>query len=206
MWDGIDLREFDPAALRQRLAVTFQDFLTYDLTAAENIGLGDLPASADRRRIVAAARLVDLDDCLSALPDGYDTMLSSMFTADNGTQGALLSGGQSQRLALARTLMRDDAELMVLDEPSSGLDAEAEHRIHQRLQRQRGHRTSLLVSHRLSALRAADRILVLDRGQIIERGSHDELMSAGGSYARMFALQAQAYQDDRLGPVVQPTS
>ncbi|HET9896629.1 MAG TPA: ABC transporter ATP-binding protein [Streptosporangiaceae bacterium] len=198
LWDGIDLRELDPAELRRRMAIAFQDFLTYDLTIAENIGIGCLAAGDDRVKIAAAARLVGLDDKISALPAGYDTMLSSMFTGDDGEQGATLSGGQRQRLTLARTLMRHDADLMVLDEPSSGLDAQAEHQIHQRLACHRSGRTTLLVSHRLSALRDADQILVLDAGRITERGTHDQLMTAAGSYARLFALQAHGYQDDRV--------
>jgi ATP-binding cassette subfamily B protein len=200
-WDGVDLREFDPDELRKRLAVTFQDFLTYDLTAAENIGIGDLPAITDRQRIISAARVVGLDGSILRLPHGYDTILSRTFVGESGEGGALLSGGQNQRLVLARTLMRNDADLMVLDEPSSGLDAEAEHRIHQALASHRGRRTSLLVSHRLSAVREADRILVLEDGQISEKGTHDDLMTAAGSYAHLFTLQASAYQDDRLRPI-----
>lgn len=206
LWDGADLRDLDPAELRRRLAVTFQDFLTYDLTVAENIGIGNLAACGDRQRITAAARLVDLDDSIASLPGGYDSMLSATFLGEGGDQGAQLSGGQNQRLVLARTLMRDDADLLVLDEPSSGLDAEAEHRIHQRLQQHRSGRTSLLVSHRLSAVREADHILVLDAGRIAERGTHDQLMAAGGSYAHMFTLQAAGYQDDRLRPLVPQSS
>jgi ATP-binding cassette subfamily B protein len=201
LWDGVDLRDLDPAELRHRMAIAFQDFLTYDLTVAENIGIGHLPASGDRAKVAAAATLVGLDEKISALAAGYDTMLSSMFTGDDGERGAALSGGQRQRLTLARTLMRHDADLMVLDEPSSGLDAEAEHLIHARLAHYRYGRTSLLVSHRLSALRDADQILVLEAGRIAEQGTHDQLMTAAGSYARLFALQALAYQDDRLRPV-----
>ncbi len=198
LWDGIDLRDLDPAELRQRLAITFQDFLTYDLTAWENIGIGDLRARQDRQRIIVAARMADLDDAVRSLPHGYDTVLSRKFSGEAGEQGTLLSGGQNQRLALARTLMRENADLMVLDEPSSGLDAESEHRIHQALQRHRQGRTSLLVSHRLSAVRDADQILVLADGRITERGTHDDLMAGAGRYARLFALQASAYQDERV--------
>lgn len=198
LWDGVDLRDLDPAALRQRLAVTFQDFLTYDLTAAENIGIGDLPARQDRERIITAARMADLHNAVTSLSSGYDTILSRTFAGDNGAAGTLLSGGQNQRLALARTLMRENADLMVLDEPSSGLDAESEHRIHQALQRYRRGRATLLVSHRLSAVRDADQILVLADGRITERGTHDGLMGRAGDYARLFALQASAYQDERV--------
>jgi ATP-binding cassette, subfamily B, bacterial len=201
LWDGTDLRDLDPVQLRRRLAVTFQDFLTYDLTVAENIAVGELEAREDRERIIAAASLVGLDETIRALPLGYDTLLSRTFTGEAGENGTLLSGGQNQRLALARTLMRRDADLMVLDEPSSGLDAEAEHQMHRALQRHRRGRTSLLVSHRLSAVREADRILVLSDGEVAEQGTHDELMALGGGYARLFTLQASGYADDRLQPL-----
>jgi ATP-binding cassette, subfamily B, bacterial len=201
LWDGTDLRDLDPVELRRRLAVTFQDFLTYDLTIAENIGVGDLTARDDRQRIGAAAALVGLDETIRRLPQGYDTMLSRMFTGEAGETGTLLSGGQNQRLVLARTLMRRDADLMVLDEPSSGLDAEAEHQMHRALARHRRGRASLLVSHRLSSVREADRILVLSAGKVAERGTHDELMALGGDYARLFTLQASGYADDRLQPL-----
>jgi len=193
-WDGRDLRDIDPAELRRRLAITFQDCLTYDMTAGENIGIGDLAGSDDAERIATAAAAVGLDEAIRRLPQGYRTVLSRRFAGQDGEQGALLSGGQNQLLALARTLMRADADLMVLDEPSSGLDADAEHRIHENLLRLRQGRTSLLVSHRLSAVRSADRILVLGSGRITELGTHDQLMATAGSYARMFKRQAADYQ------------
>jgi ATP-binding cassette subfamily B protein len=201
-WDGHDLRELDPAELRRRLAVTFQDFLTYDISVAANIGIGDLAALTDRPRIAAAAALADLDRHIAGLPGGYDTILSRAFLDEEGEQGTQFSGGQNQRLVLARTLMREHADLIALDEPSSGLDADAEHRIHQALAGHRRGRTSLLVSHRLSAVRDADRIIVLEAGQITEQGRHDELMRAGGSYARMFTRQADGYRDHRPEPVI----
>ena len=202
-WDGRDLRDLDPVELRRRLAATFQDCLTYDMTAGENIGVGDLAFAGDAGRIAAAAAGAGLDEAIRGLPQGYRTMLGRRFAADEGEQGVLLSGGQNQLLALARTLMRVDADLMVLDEPSSGLDADAEHEIHENLRRLRQGRTSLLVSHRLSAVRSADRIIVLRDGRIAEEGDHDRLMAAEGSYARMFTRQAADY---RLADAVRPTA
>jgi ATP-binding cassette, subfamily B, bacterial len=199
LWDGVDVRGFDVTELRRRLAVTFQDFMIYDLSAAENIGLGDLSRLDDRDAISRSAGLAGLGQTLGALPRGYDTLLSrTLYDGAGDAAGARLSGGQSQRLALARSLMRDDAELMILDEPSSGLDAEAEQEIHRSLQSHRGSRTCLLVSHRLSAVREADVIAVLAAGEITELGTHDQLMAAGDGYARLFALQASGYQDDRV--------
>ncbi|MEU4834043.1 ABC transporter ATP-binding protein [Streptosporangium sp. NPDC023615] len=196
LWDGVDLRHVDPAALRRRVGVVFQDYMSYDLTARENIGLGDLDALHDRSRIEDAARRAGVDAVLAALPRGYETMLSRMFSpeSDDGTEnGVTLSGGQWQRLALARAFLRDERELLILDEPSSGLDAEAEARIHASIGAHRAGRTSLLVSHRLGTLREADRLVVLEGGVITETGTHAELLEEGGVYARLFALQARGY-------------
>ncbi|WP_204007693.1 ABC transporter ATP-binding protein [Virgisporangium aurantiacum] len=197
-WDGVDIRTVAPAELRRRIGVLFQDFMAYDLTAAENVGLGDLDGFADRSRIEHAARTADVHDAIEATARGYDTLLSRMFfkesDKDNPETGVMLSGGQWQRLALARTLMRDRCDLLILDEPSAGLDAEAEHQIHQRLRDHRHGRTSLLISHRLGAVRDADLIVVLADGRIVEKGGHAELMSASGAYARLFTLQAAGYR------------
>jgi ATP-binding cassette subfamily B protein len=196
-WGGVDIRDLDVVALRARIGVVFQEFMTYDLTAAENIGIGQVADLGDRSRIVAAARAARVADTVAALPNGYDTVLSRTH-ADEDQTGVTLSGGQWQRVALARCLMRTDAELMVLDEPTSGLDAEGEHRVHDTLRRHAEGRTRLLISHRMAALRGADLIVTLVDGRIAERGSHDELMDSGGEYARLFRLQADGYQDVRV--------
>ncbi|MFI0793620.1 ABC transporter ATP-binding protein [Micromonospora rubida] len=198
LWDGVDLREFDPASLRERMSTVFQDYTCYDLSARENIALGDLSAIDDQPRLTAAARRAGAHDAVSRLPKGYDTLLSRMFRdpdADDPKGGVLLSGGQWQRLALARAFLRDQRDLLILDEPSSGLDAEAEYEIHARLRAHRQGQTSLLISHRLGTLRDASQIAVLDGGRITELGDHQELLAAGGTYARLFALQSTGYRD-----------
>lgn len=199
LWDGTDLRDMDPTELRRRIRAVFQDATAYDLTAAENIAIGDLESLADRPRIEAAAHEAGVHDVLSALPKGYDTLLTRIFyseaneAADPST-GVTLSGGQWQRLALARGLLLKDADLLILDEPSSSLDAEAEHEVHTRLRAHRAARTTLLVSHRLGVVREADHIVVLSGGQIIESGGHAQLIERDGAYARLFALQASGYR------------
>lgn len=200
LWDGVDVRELDARALWLRMAATFQDFMTYDFTAAENIGLGDVARLKDGARIRDVARLAEMDEKLAALSSGYDTLLSRVLAGENedGAPGVSLSGGQWQRVALARSLMRQDVDLLVLDEPSSGLDAAAEFQIHQTLERHGEGRARLLISHRMSALRSADTIAVLSDGRITEQGTHDALMAAGGEYARLFSLQASGYQDERV--------
>jgi ATP-binding cassette subfamily B protein len=194
-WDGVDIRELDPAQLRARISAVFQDFMSYDFSAADNIGIGQLRHREDPDRIRRAAEQADVDQAISALPRGYATLLSRIFPTDEeGDRSASLSGGQWQRIALARAFLRDDADVLILDEPSSGLDAQVEHALHRRLGRLRHGRLSLLISHRLNALRDADMIIVLDDGRVAETGTHDELVTAGGRYAELFTLQSDGYQ------------
>ncbi len=199
LWDGVDLREMRVAELRKRLSAVFQDFMVYDLTVAENIGLGDLDRIDDLDAVRRAAVAAEVDTKVSGLPRGYQTLISRTF-ADTapGAIGTMLSGGERQRLVVARSLLRTGADVLVLDEPSAGLDAAAEYQLNRTLQEHRAGRTCLLISHRLSALRDADLILVLADGRIVESGDHDTLMSTGGEYARLFALQAERYQDPRV--------
>ena len=192
LWDDVDVRDLDPASLRRRIGAVFQDFVAYDLTAAENIGLGDVDHLTDRQRIADAAARAGIHDTVTGLPQGYDTLLSRLFTDPDGP-GTQLSGGQWQRIAVARSFLRGDRDLLILDEPSSGLDAESEHEVHAGLVALRAGRTSLLISHRLAAVRDADRLVVLVDGQIAEDGDHASLVGAGGTYARLFDLQARGY-------------
>jgi ATP-binding cassette subfamily B protein len=206
LWDGVDLRELDPVGLRRRIGAVFQDYVEYDLTAAENIALSDMDARDDRNRIRLAAEQSGIHEAVDRLPLGYDTLLSRAFAPDSDNDdgdaetGVMLSGGQWQRLALARSLFRTGRDLAILDEPSAGLDAEAEDEVHRTLRSHLVATTSLLISHRLNAVRQADLVAVLDQGQIIERGRHSELLAAGGEYARLFTLQSSGYQNGATPP------
>ncbi|MFH0518503.1 ABC transporter ATP-binding protein [Streptomyces sp. M41] len=208
LWDGVDIRDVDVRALRERISAVFQDYMDYDMTAAESIAQGDLTALDEPGRVHGAAVRAGVHDVVAALPNGYDTLLSRMFFADadghDPHTGVTLSGGQSQRLALARAFVREERDLMILDEPSAGLDAAAEYGIHSSLRAHRKGCTSLLVSHRLGAVREADVIAVLRHGRLVERGSHDELVAAGGEYARLYALQASGYRSG--GTAVPPAA
>jgi ATP-binding cassette, subfamily B, bacterial len=200
LWDGIDIRELSVESLRERVGAVFQDYMSYELPASENIGLGDLTALDNMARIRASARMAGIDEALEALPRGYQTLLSRLFIdaedAANPNTGVLLSGGQWQRVALARAFLRERRDLLILDEPSSGLDAEAEYEIHSRLRAHRSGATSILISHRLGSVRDADRIVVLADGAIAEQGTHAQLLAADGEYARLFLLQAGGYRDE----------
>ncbi|QWF80615.1 ABC transporter ATP-binding protein [Amycolatopsis sp. CA-230715] len=187
--DGVDIREFDPGELRARISAMFQDYVTYQATAAENIGLGDLARIEDRPRIEEAARRAGADERIDQLARGYDSPLGRWFD-----DGVSLSGGEWQKIALARAFMRD-APLLVLDEPTAALDAQAEHELFTRLHELSRGRTTLYISHRFSTVRQAGRILVLDNGKLAEFGTHGELMAVGGGYADLFTLQASAYLD-----------
>jgi ATP-binding cassette, subfamily B, bacterial len=200
LWDGVDLRDMEPAVLRDRISAVFQDYMTYELSARENIAVGDLSRAEADEPVAAAARRAGIDDTLRALPKGYDTLLTRTYLdladKENPQTGVLLSGGQWQRVALARALLRGGRDLVILDEPSSGLDAEAEYEIHSSLHAHRHGRTTILISHRLNAVRDADNIVVLADGMVAERGNHTCLMAAGGMYAKLFSLQARGFAGD----------
>ena len=192
--DGTDLRQITPDRWRAKLAGAFQDFAQFEFAARRSIGLGDLPRSDDHDSVTAAVTRAGATDVVDRLPDGYDTQLGA-----SRPGGAELSFGQWQRLALARGFMRDDPLLTVLDEPTAALDAETEHALFERYaeQSRAGHRdgrVTLLVSHRFSTVRTADLIIVLQGNRVAEFGTHDELMSHGGTYAELYSIQAQAYR------------
>jgi ATP-binding cassette, subfamily B, bacterial len=205
LWDGVDLRQLDLAGLRDRISVVFQDYMTYDLTAAENIGVGDLDVAGRNDALIAAAQRAGVHDTLAALPSGYRTLLTRSYfdlhDKENPQTGVLLSGGQWQRVALARAFLRGSRDLRILDEPSSGLDAEAEHEIHAGLAADRRNCATVLVSHRLNTIREADHIIVLSDGIVTEQGHHDALMTRSGIYARLFSLQARGYAPHGEEPV-----
>jgi ATP-binding cassette subfamily B protein len=188
--DGVDIREYDPDELRTRVSAMFQDYVTYQGTAAENIGLGDPTRLEDRAHIMDSARRAGADERIERLPNGYDSPLGRWFD-----QGVSLSGGEWQKIALARAFQRE-APILVLDEPTSALDARAEHDLFSRLRELSEGRTTLYISHRFSTVRQAERILLLEHGQVAEYGTHEELMAAKAGYAELFTLQAQAYLDE----------
>jgi ABC-type multidrug transport system fused ATPase/permease subunit len=187
--DGLDLDAWDRAVLRKRIGVIFQDFVRYQLAAGENVGVGDVRAFSDPDRWRTAAEKGMAHDFLHRLPEGYDTQLGRWF--DDGHE---LSIGQWQKVALSRAFMRDDADILVLDEPTASMDAEAEATVFERFGRLADEKMVILISHRFSTVRIADEIVVIEKGTITERGTHESLMEGGGQYARLFTLQAAGYQ------------
>jgi ATP-binding cassette subfamily B protein len=188
-WDDQDVAAFDQPAFSRRVAVIFQDFLRYHLSASDNIGLGRFEAAADRTSIAGAADQAGAAEMIEKLPSGYETLLGPEFLG-----GVDLSVGQWQRMALARAFFRN-APFVILDEPTASLDARAEHELFVRIRALLRDRTVLLISHRFSSVRTADRIYVLHEGHVVEDGTHQELIALGGRYAEMFGLQAAAYND-----------
>lgn len=186
--DGVDLREYDIESLRRAIGVIFQDFFRYDLKARENIAVGWIEGQDDERRIVDSAEKSLAAEVIRGLDDQYDQMLGRRFDG-----GADLSGGEWQKIALARAYMRD-AQLIVLDEPTAALDARAEHQVFQRFSELTDGKMAVLISHRFSTVRMADRIVVFDEGRVIEGGSHAQLVAFGGRYAELFSFQAEGYR------------
>ncbi|HMH24319.1 MAG TPA: ABC transporter ATP-binding protein [Puia sp.] len=186
--DGIDLREYDPEILRSQIGIIFQDYLRYQMTLAQNIAVGNIAKQDDRELIIGAAKQSLAHTLAQRLPGQYDQALGRRFH-----QGVDLSGGEWQKIALARAYLRD-AQLLILDEPTAALDARAEYEVFQRFAELTKGKSAVLISHRFSTVRMADRILVLEKGELIEIGSHEELLEKGGRYAELFNLQAQGYR------------
>jgi ATP-binding cassette subfamily B protein len=206
--DGVDLREYDVEDWRGHMAVVFQDFSHYHMTAKENIGVGKVKNMADLEAVRLAAEQGGALTVVERLDHGFETLLGRWYGGEDG--GADLSGGEWQKIALARAFMRSSAKtgsgdgnghsggapvpLLILDEPTAALDAKAEYEVYMRFHELTAGKTTILISHRFSTVRMADHILVLDGGQIIESGNHEELMAKGAEYARMYNLQADRYR------------
>ncbi|HKA58970.1 MAG TPA: ABC transporter ATP-binding protein, partial [Gemmatimonadales bacterium] len=186
--DGVDLRDYDLHSLRTNIGVIFQDFVRYDFLLRENIGVSQVEALDDEARIREAARRSLADSVAQRVPQGFDQMLGRRF--ENGVE---LSGGEWQKVALARAYMRD-AQVLILDEPTAALDARAEYEVFLRFAELTKGRMAVLISHRFSTVRMADRILVLKGGELVDDGTHEELVARGGLYAELFSLQAAGYR------------
>jgi ATP-binding cassette subfamily B protein len=187
--DGLDLAEWDAAILRRRIGVIFQDFARYQFTVGENIGAGDVEHFEDELRWREAAERAMATTFVEGLPEGFETQLGKWFK-----DGRELSGGQWQKIALARAFMREDADILVMDEPTAAMDARAEAQIFEQFRALAKDRMVILISHRFSTVRMADQILVIQGGRILERGSHAELMDLKGHYCHLFSLQARGYR------------
>ena len=186
--EGLDLQEWDIEALRYKIGVIFQDFSRYQLKVGDNIGIGDVDNMAQQSQIEAAAKDGLAADFIQHMPDSYETQLGTWFKG-----GKELSGGQWQKIALSRAFMRSHADVLILDEPTAAIDAKAEAEIFAHFRELTANRISIIISHRFSTVRIADHIIVLDKGEIIEEGSHALLLERNGQYARLFRLQAQGY-------------
>jgi len=186
--DGVDLREYDLFTLRANIGVIFQDFVRYHFTAADNIAVGRIEARDDRARIVAAAERSLADEVIRKLPQGYDQIIGKRFRT-----GVDLSGGEWQKIAIARAYMRD-AQLLILDEPTAALDARSEFEVFKRFKELSQGKTVVLISHRFSSVRMADRIVVLMDGSVEAMGTHADLLEQRGRYAELFELQAAGYR------------
>ena len=186
-YDGNEIRNMDPEEYRKHFSVVFQDFMLYNLPAGENIRMGNINQKSSAEKIKASATTTGIHDLINSLPNGYETVIGNLF--DDSRE---LSWGEWQKIALARALFRD-APVLILDEPSSALDADAEHDIFSRFREIVKDRTSILISHRFTNVTLADRIIVLDKGSIAETGTHDELMKSGGLYFKMFTKQSSRF-------------
>jgi ATP-binding cassette subfamily B protein len=187
--DGLDLKEWDPELLRKRVGVIFQDFARYQMLVGENVGAGDVDHFEDETRWREASKLGMADSFVDDMPNGYRTQLGRWFQ-----DGRELSGGQWQKIALSRAFMRTNADILVLDEPTAAMDAEAEATVFEHVRNLTAERMAILISHRFSTVRSADHIVVLDHGRVVEQGSHEQLMANNHRYARLFTLQAEGYR------------
>jgi ATP-binding cassette subfamily B protein len=186
--DGQDLRDYDLTDLRRNIGVIFQDYIRFKMSAGTNIAVGDIDERTNQPRIESSAQRSLADSVIAKLAAGYQQQLGKSFN-----KGVELSGGEWQKVALGRAYMRD-AQLIILDEPTAALDARAEYEVFQRFADLTRGKASVIISHRFSTVRMADRILVLEGGKLLEIGSHEELLANNGRYAELFQLQARGYQ------------
>ena len=189
LFEGLDLSQWDEASLRQRIGVIFQDFARYQMRVGENVGAGDERFFEDESRWREAASKGRASEFIATLPAGYQTQLGKWFK-----DGRELSGGQWQKIALSRAFMRTQADVLVLDEPTAAMDAQAEADVFEHFRQLAKDRITILISHRFSTVRMADQIAVLDRGRIVEQGTHAQLMQRDGPYSHLFTLQARGYR------------